>query len=82
MSIMSNSLADLLADKDFDEPSEMKAIKAFVQSNYQASVEVQLREREIIVTTPSAALANTLRLKLPALRKAAATDKRIVLRIR
>jgi hypothetical protein len=79
---MSNSLADLLANKDFDEPEEMRAIKQFVQKNYQVEVEVQIREKELIVTTHSAALANTLRLKLPELRKAAATDKRIVLRIR
>ena len=79
---MSNSLADLLANKDFDEPDEMKAIKLFVQKNYKVDVEIQLRDKEIIVTTESAALANTLRLKLPELRKAAATDKRIVLRIR
>jgi hypothetical protein len=79
---MSNSLADLLANKDFDEPAEMRAIKQFVQSNYHVSVEVQIRDKELIVTTPSAALANTLRLKLPELRKAAATEKRIVLRIR
>jgi hypothetical protein len=78
---MSNSLADLLANKDFDEPSEMAAIKQFVQANYQADVEVQMREREIIVTTPSAALANTLRLKMTELRTAAQTKKRIVLRI-
>lgn len=79
---MSNSLADLLSNKDFDEPAEMKAIKLFVQQNYKVDVEIQMREKEIIVTTPSAALANTLRLKLPELRKAAATSKRIVLRIR
>lgn len=79
---MSNSLADVLANKDFDEPDEMKAIKLFVKKNYQTDVEIQLREREIIVTTQSAALANTLRLKLPEIRKLAATDKRIVLRIR
>jgi hypothetical protein len=79
---MSNSLADLLADKDFDEPEEMRAIKQFVQKNYQTEVEVQSREKELIVTTSSAALANTLRLKMPELKKAAATDKRIVLRIR
>jgi hypothetical protein len=79
---MSNSLADLLASKDFDEPAEMRAIKDFVQQNYQVDVEVQMREREIIVTTPSAALANTLRLKIQELRAAAQTDKRIVLRIR
>ena len=79
---MSNSLADLLANKDFDEPEEMRVIKQFVQEKYQVAVEIQMREKEIIVTTPSAALANTLRLKLPELRKAAATDKKIVLRIR
>ena len=79
---MSDSLADLLSRKDFDEPAEMRAIKDFVQANYQADVEVQLRERDIIVTTPSAALANTLRLKMTELRAAAQTDKRIVLRIR
>jgi hypothetical protein len=79
---MSNSLADLLSKKDFDEPAEMRAIKEFVQKNYQADVEVQLREREIIVTTPSAALATTLRLKMKELREAAQTDKKIVLRIR
>jgi hypothetical protein len=79
---MSNSLADLLANKDFDEPEEMKAIKLFVRQNYKVDVEIQMRDKVIIVTTPSAALANTLRLKLPELRKVAATDKRIVLRIR
>jgi hypothetical protein len=79
---MSDSIADLLASKDFDEPEDMRAIKQFVRANYKADVEVQTRERELIVTTSSAALANTLRLKLPELRKAAATDKRIILRIR
>lgn len=79
---MSNSLGDLLANKDFDEPAEMRAIKQFVQKNYKVDVAVQMRDKEIIVTTASAALANTLRLKLPELRAVAATDKRIVLRIR
>jgi ribosomal protein L31E len=79
---MSNSLADLLSNKDFDEPNEMRAIKQFVQKHYQVDVEVQIRDKELIVTTPSAALANTLRLKMPELRKVAATDKKIVLRIR
>jgi hypothetical protein len=79
---MSDSLADLLANKDFDEPAELRAIKDFVQQNYQADVEVQLREREIIITTPSAALAATLRLRMNELRAAAQTDKKLVLRIR
>jgi hypothetical protein len=79
---MTNSLADLLADKDFDEPPEMRAIKKFVQENYSDTVEVLLRERDIVVTCRSAALANTLRLNINQLRSAAGTVKRIILRIR
>lgn len=79
---MSNSLADLLANKNFDEPPEMLAIKKFAQDKFQADVEVLVRERDIVVTASSAALANTLRLKVTELRTAANTEKRIIFRIR
>jgi hypothetical protein len=79
---MSNSLADLLAKKDFDEPPEMQAIKQFVADRFQEDVEVLVRERDIIVTTSSAALASTLRLNVTELRKIAETEKRITFRIR
>jgi len=82
MNVMANSLGDILAQKDFDEPSEMAAIKQFVQTQFQQEVEVQLRERDIVVTAASASLANSLRLKVTELRKAAQTDKRIIFRIR
>lgn len=79
---MSDSLADLLARKDFDEPPEMQAIKRFVQERFDSSVEVLVRERDIVITTDSAALANTLRLNQTELRQAAASSKRLVFRIR
>ena len=79
---MSNSLADLLARKDFDEPPEMRAIKTYVQDTFQAEVEVLLRERDIVITASSASLANSLRLKQTELRKVAQTDKRLIFRIR
>lgn len=79
---MSNSLADLLARKDFDEPPEMQAIKKFVQDTFQSDVEVMVRERDIVVTASSASLANSLRLKVTQLREAAKTDKKIIFRIR
>jgi len=82
MNIMTNSLGDILARKDFDEPPEMQAIKKFVQRTFQSTVEVMVREHDIVVTTASAALANNLRLKVTELRKAADTDKRIIFRIR
>jgi hypothetical protein len=78
---MSDSLADILSKKDFDEPPEIAAIKKFVQDNYQEAVEVIVRERDIVIATRSSALANTLRLNARALQTAAGTKKRLVFRI-
>ena len=79
---MSQSIADLLARKDFDEPPEMAAIKSFVRENFDEDCEVLVRERDIVLTVRSSSLANALRLKVNDLRKAATTEKRIVFRIR
>ena len=79
---MSDSLADLLSRRDFDEPDQMVAIKNFVRKTFDEDCEVILRDRDIIVTVSSSSLANALRLKINQLRAAAKTDKRIILRIR
>jgi hypothetical protein len=76
-----DSLNDILARKDFSEPPEAAAIKQYVQDEFGIAVSVQVRERDIIIATPSAALANTLRLRSPVLRKLSQTDKRLVFRI-
>lgn len=77
-----DGLADLLARKDFDEPPEMAAIKTFIRDAFDEDSEVLVRDRDIVVTVRSSSLANAVRLKMNDLRTAAATDKRIVLRIR
>lgn len=79
---MADSLASLLANKDFDEPPEMQAIKKFVRDSFDEDCEVLLRERDIVVAVRSSSLANALRLQLPQLRTAAQTTKKIILRIR
>lgn len=79
---MSNSLADVLANKNFDEPPEMAAIKTFVRAMFNEDCEVLVREHEVIVLVRSAAFANALRLKVTELRSAAHTNKRIAFRIR
>ncbi len=76
-----DSLSHLLSRKDFDEPPEIKAIKNFVRDTFQADVNVQVRERDIVIIVPGASLASRLRFAMPALKEAAGTDKRIVLRI-
>lgn len=76
-----DSLSNLLANKDFDEPTELTAIKTYVQTTYHADVSAKLQDQVIVVMVQSASLAAQLRMNLPALQKAAGTDKRIVLRI-
>lgn len=78
---MSFSLNDLLANKDFDEPPEMRAIKKFVRDTFDEDAEVLMRERDIVVTVRSSALVNSLRLKINELRRAAHTEKRIIFRV-
>ncbi len=76
-----DSLHDLLGRKDFDEPPEVAAIKKYVREQFDEAVAVTVREREIIIAAPNAALANTLRLRVLALRRITGENKRLVFRI-
>jgi hypothetical protein len=76
-----DSLFDLLGKKDFDEPPEMKSIKQYVHDKFNQSVGVQIRERDIVIIVPSAALANTLRLCGPDIKRRCQLDKRLTFRI-
>jgi hypothetical protein len=76
-----DSLSDILGNKDFDEPPEMASIKKYVQDEFQLAVGVQVRERDIVVSVPNAALANTLRLRGPDIKRRCQLDKRLTFRI-
>jgi len=76
-----DSLSDLLGNKSFDEPPEIKLIKVYAQTEFHSVVEVMVRDKDIIITAPSAALANTLRLRGPEIKLLCQTDKRLVFRI-
>jgi hypothetical protein len=78
---MANSLADILGDKNFDEPTESVAIKRYVKEQFNSDVSVKVQEKEILITVPSPALANTLRLHTVQIKRFAATDKKLFFRI-
>ena len=78
---MSDSLGDLLATRDFDEPPEVRAIKEYVRRYYDAEVKITVQPHTIVVAARSAGLIGSLRMNLPKLQKAADTEKRIMLRI-
>lgn len=63
------------------EPDEIRAIKRYIQAHFRAAASVAVRERSLIITVQSAALANALRLRLPHMQAACQTTKRLVFRI-
>jgi hypothetical protein len=78
---MANSLADLLMNRNFDEPEEATSIKNFVLEKWNKSVAVTVREKDIIITAQGASFANALRMQSRQMQRAAGTTKRLIFRI-
>ena len=76
-----DSLLSILSDKNFDEPPEISSIKKYVQDEFQIDVGVQVRDRDIVVMVPNAALAGTLRMRGPEIKRRCQLDKRLTFRI-
>ena len=78
---MTNSVADILGSRNYDEPPEVQIIKDFVQVKFKSPAAVTIREHQIIITVQGAALAGSLRMHLHELKKMCRTEKRLVIRI-
>ncbi|HSW85197.1 MAG TPA: hypothetical protein VLF79_01100 [Candidatus Saccharimonadales bacterium] len=76
-----DSLNVILSQKNFDEPPEMASIKKYVQDEFQTVVSVLVRDKDIVIGVPSAALANTLRLRGPDIKQRFNISKRLTFRI-
>ncbi len=78
---MSNSLADILLNRNFDEPAEATKIKRFVDEKYHKSVIVTIGEKDITITAQGAAFTSALRMQARQIQRAAETEKRLIFRI-
>jgi hypothetical protein len=81
MFIMSSSLSDILGDREFKEPPEIKAIKEFVTREFGRTPSITVTTGAIVVVVSSAAFAGALRPRLLELQEYAKTKKRIIIRI-
>jgi hypothetical protein len=72
-----DSLYDILANKDFALPDEVKLIKSYVAKTYRQDVNVAFNHNEIIISSRSAGLISNLRLNSPELIQTVNTDKKI-----
>lgn len=75
------SLGDILTNYGQSEPPELAAIKRYVDEQYHVVVRAAINGNMIVVTVPSAALANTLRLQTTKIRAVCQLQKRLVFRI-
>lgn len=76
-----DSLSDLVAKHEKPEPPELAAIKRYVDEHFHTPVRTAVKGNIIIVTVPSASLANTLRLHTSKIQAACRLEKRLVFRI-
>lgn len=78
---MADSLANILMNRNFDEPEEVTSIKNFVMEKWGKSVAVTVREKDILIAAQGAAFAGALRMQARQMQRAAGTTKRLVIRI-
>jgi hypothetical protein len=78
---MSQSISELLGQRDFSEPPEIQIIRKFVQDKFNASAGVSVGKDQITISVNSSALAGALRLELINLKNLCETDKKLVIRI-
>lgn len=76
-----DSLQELLGRYNPKEPDEITALKRYIFDEFGVESSVGLHGETLVITVTSASLANALRLRLPALRKTAKTNKKIMFRI-
>lgn len=76
-----DSIGDVLGKYNIQQPDEVGAIKDYIAQEFKAAASVTVQQNSLIIRVPSAALANTLRLRITTLQKIANTSKRLVLRI-
>lgn len=80
MHIMTDSIADLLRKRDFEEPPEVRIIKQFIRERFDADASVLVQQRQIIIGVEGSSLAGALRMHLHQLQRLCATEKRLIIR--
>lgn len=76
-----DSLQDILSRYGNPEQPELTALKRYVDEHYHTPISVAVNGETIVVTVPSASLANTLRLRMTDIQQSCGIKKRLLFRI-
>jgi hypothetical protein len=73
-------LNQILKNKNFDEPREIKIIKDFIRENFDDNCLVKINSSSILIVVSNSSLAGALRERLQTLKKIVNTDKKLFIR--
>jgi hypothetical protein len=75
-------IGDLLQRYSPKGPDDVMAVKRYIAQEFDTQVSVGVQGSDsLVITVPSASLANTLRFRVAAIQAAAGTTKRLIFRI-
>jgi hypothetical protein len=76
-----DNLQDILSRYQKPDQPELAAIKRYVDERFHIAISAAINGETIVVTVPSAALANTLRLQTQTIQETCQITKRLLFRI-
>lgn len=78
---MSQAIGDVLQNRNYSEPPEIRQIKEFVLAEIGISPSVSVNSETFVIKIPTAAAAGALRTKLFRLQKQLGGKRRVIIRI-
>lgn len=75
-----DSLQDILGKREFTPPSEVTAVKEFIERRYHSPSRVRVERNALIVRVPSSALAATLQLEQRRMIEACRITRKLIIR--
>ena len=76
-----DNLDDILKNRDFNQPFEIKIIKDFIRINFDDQCLVKITDLKILIVVSNSSLAGALKEKLESLKEKLDTKKNILIRI-
>jgi len=77
-----DSLSNILGRKDLTPPQEISKLKAYIFENYGKEADIKLGPKGFTIIVSSSALASTLRLNLPEIKRQLSIKDQLMIRIR
>ncbi len=75
-------IKNILQSRDLDQPQAIIALKKYILTNFNYQANIKISDKNLIISVPSAPLANTLRMRqLDIIKRCDLIDYKLIFRI-